>query len=93
VGSTWCTSFYLADPEQVAVSVTAFRTSPCLQSSTRRSKIRFATFWISVLARSFTWMVLLQRQGAVNRPLCTTAPTARRRSATASGWGGVSGDR
>jgi putative spermidine/putrescine transport system permease protein len=28
-----------------------------------------APFWISVLARSFTWMVLLQRQGAVNRLL------------------------
>ncbi len=26
-----------------------------------------APFWISVLARSFTWMVLLQRQGVVNR--------------------------
>ena len=30
-----------------------------------------APFWISVLARSFTWMVLLQRQGAVNRLLLT----------------------
>ena len=28
-----------------------------------------APFWISVLARSFTWMVLLQRQGVVNRLL------------------------
>jgi putative spermidine/putrescine transport system permease protein len=28
-----------------------------------------APFWISVLARSFTWMVLLQRQGIVNRLL------------------------
>jgi ABC-type spermidine/putrescine transport system permease subunit I len=28
-----------------------------------------APFWISVLARSFTWMVLLQRQGIVNRAL------------------------
>jgi ABC-type spermidine/putrescine transport system permease subunit I len=28
-----------------------------------------APFWISVLARSFTWMVLLQRQGVVNRIL------------------------
>ena len=28
-----------------------------------------APFWISVLARSFTWMVLLQRQGVVNRAL------------------------
>jgi ABC-type spermidine/putrescine transport system permease subunit I len=28
-----------------------------------------APFWISVLARSFTWMVLLQRQGTVNRLL------------------------
>jgi len=28
-----------------------------------------APFWISVLARSFTWMVLLQRQGVVNRVL------------------------
>ena len=30
-----------------------------------------APFWISVLARSFTWMVLLQRQGVVNRFLVT----------------------
>jgi ABC-type spermidine/putrescine transport system permease subunit I len=28
-----------------------------------------APFWISVLARSFAWMVLLQRQGVVNRLL------------------------
>ena len=28
-----------------------------------------APFWISILARSFTWMVLLQRQGVVNRML------------------------
>ncbi len=32
-----------------------------------------APFWISVLARSFTWMVLLQRQGAVNRLLLASA--------------------
>jgi ABC-type spermidine/putrescine transport system permease subunit I len=30
-----------------------------------------APFWISVLARSFSWMVLLQRQGIVNRLLLT----------------------
>jgi ABC-type spermidine/putrescine transport system permease subunit I len=33
-------------------------------------------FWLSLLARSFTWMVLLQRRGVVNRLLAATGLTA-----------------
>jgi putative spermidine/putrescine transport system permease protein len=33
-------------------------------------------FWLSLLARSFTWMVLLQRRGVVNRALMATGLTA-----------------